>query len=710
MAALLLVSAPVAISADESVLLKPKITQRFATQKATQVLTNWHYKNTKLNDHLSAMVLDQYLEMLDPNRSYFLQGDINVFERHRHSFDDALRHTELAPAFEIFNLYVERVKERINYARQTLDREFDFTVDELYRFDRSEASWSLSEVELNEIWRKRVKNDYLRLRLAGKEEAEIRKMLRERYDNLERRIIELNEDDVFQFFMNAVTQAIEPHTSYLSARSSDNFEISMKLSLEGIGALLDRQTEYTSIARIVPGGPAALDGRLKEDDRVIGVGQGESGKLVDVIGWRLDDVVDLIRGPKGTVVRLEILPEDAGPDGPSEIINLVRNEVKLEEQAAQKQIIEVPRGDEVVKIGIIELPVFYLDFQGRATNKPDYRSSTRDVHRLINEMKEEGVSGIVIDLRNNGGGSLLEATTLTGLFIEQGPVVQVRTTRGKVSLERDDDPDMVWDGPMAVLVNRYSASASEIFAAAIQDYGRGIIIGEPTFGKGTVQNLIDLDDFTPADSARMGQLKLTVAQFFRVNGGSTQNKGVIPDIVFPFAGEAADWGESSLENALPWTEIEATEYQPVDDLSNLFAVVDTRYQNRMKADAEFNYLLTDIEEYNDSADRVTVSLLESKRRQEIDEAKDKRQKRAEERAVRRGEPVPEPVDDIDDDLAGEESEDEEAAAKDDFDLLLNEAARILADVIELKTNLPLFAQELKALKLMPPGHDKDTME
>ncbi|MGH8036012.1 MAG: S41 family peptidase, partial [Lysobacterales bacterium] len=341
-----------------------------------------------------------------------------------------------------------------------------------------------------------VKNDYLRLKLTDQDDAAIGETLGERYANLDRRINELTTEDVFQFFMNAFAQSIEPHTNYLSPRSSENFEISMSLSLEGIGALLGRESEYTTISSIVPGGPADLDGRLKAGDRIMAVGQGKEGKMVDVIGWRVDDVVELIRGHKDTVVRLEVLPEDVSLTSPSSVIDIVRNEVKLEEQAAKSSIIEVPveGSDAVKKIGVIDLPVFYMDFQGRAENRPDYRSSTRDVRRLISELEEQGVVGLVIDLRNNGGGSLLEATTLTGLFIDRGPVVQVRNSNGRISLEEDVEAGMAWNGPMAVLVNRYSASASEIFAAAIQDYGRGLIIGEPTFGKGTVQSLLDLDD------------------------------------------------------------------------------------------------------------------------------------------------------------------------------------------------------------------------
>jgi carboxyl-terminal processing protease len=701
---LLMLAAPVwaSLPAEQPVTLKPSMEQRFASNLATKFLTNWHYKDTRLNDMLSSDILDGYLELLDPNRSYFLASDIEQFERFRKGLDDALRHSDLAPAFEIFNVYTARVTERVEHAHRLLEQPFDFTVEEEYQFDRSENDWAADRSELDEIWRKRVKNDVLRLKLTDKEHDAILETLNERYDNLQRRIVELNSDDIFQFFMNAFAHAIEPHTAYLSPRSSENFEISMRLSLEGIGALLGRETEYTSIQRVVPGGPADKDGRLQAGDRVIGVGQGREGKMVDVIGWRIDDVVDLIRGPKDTVVRLEVLPEDVGIDGPSTIIDIVRNEVKLEEQAAKSEIIEVPGDDgQIIKIGVIDLPVFYLDFNGRALNKPDYRSSTRDVRRLIKEMEAEGVSGLVIDLRNNGGGSLLEATTLTGLFIDQGPVVQVRNSSGRVSTEEDTDPGMAWGGPLAVMVNRYSASASEIFAAAIQDYGRGIVVGETTFGKGTVQSLLDLDDYAPSDSPSIGQLKITMAQFFRVNGGSTQNKGVVPDIQFPSAGDPQEHGERSMENALPWTRIDAAEYRPEGDLSRLLAVADARYQERKSSDPEFGWLLSDIEEYNLEQGKTTVSLLESVRRSEMEEHEALRKQRKQQRGdddslVPEGDLV---MEDGEEETA---ADDEEGATDDDEpDLLLREAARIVADMIELAADGQLLAQEFAIVTQQP---------
>ena len=703
-----------AVDSHEALKLEPDMDQRYASSIATRFLTNYHYKRTRLDDELSSEIFDSYLELLDPNRIYFLAGDIESFERYRTGMDDALRHSDLLSAYEMFNVYAERVQQRIDYARKRVQQPFDFTIDEYYQYDREGEPWAADSAELDELWRKRVKNDYLRLLLTDKEPEAIVQTLNERYQDQERRIHELNNEDVFQFFMNAFAQSIEPHTAYLSPRSSENFEISMKLSLEGIGALLGRENEYTVISSIVPGGPADQDGRLKAGDRITAVGQGNDGKMVDVIGWRIDDVVDLIRGPKDTVVRLDVLPEDASISGPSHVIDIVRNEVKLEEQAAKSEIIDVPVGDgegETVKIGVIDLPVFYLDFNGRAQNLPDYRSSTRDVQRLIGELKEKGVKGIVVDLRNNGGGSLLEATTLTGLFIDKGPVVQVRNSSGRISLEEDTDSGMAWDGPLAVLVNRYSASASEIFAAAIQDYGRGVVIGETTFGKGTVQSLLDLDDYAPSDKPGMGQLKITMAQFFRVNGGSTQNKGVVPDIRFPSAGDPADYGERSLDNALPWTSIDAARFDPSGDLSRLVVVADSRYQGRMAGDQEFDWLLNDIDDFNQHSNEKSVSLLESVGREKMKEAEEKRAQRKEQRDP--GGPLLAKDDllvngpDVEaveatDESEGAEGEDEQAGP----DLLLREAARIVSDMVELESDGDLLEQQFAQISEKSPQQPK----
>ena len=711
LSALLACSAYASVDVEQALKLEPSNDQRKATSIATKFLTNYHYKPTRLDDDLSSQIFDTYLELLDPNRIYFMQPDIDELERYRFRMDDSLRHNDPMSAYEIFSLYSDRVLDRVAYSRERVKQPFDFTIDEEYQYDREDEPWAQNREELDELWRKRVKNDYLRLKLTDKEPDAIVETLTERYDNLERRITELNSDDVFQFFMNAFAASIEPHTSYLSARNSENFEISMSLSLEGIGALLGRENEYTEISRVVPGGPVAKDGRLKAGDRITAVGQGQDGKMVDIIGWRIDDVVELIRGPKDTVVRLQILPEEESVGGPTEIIEIVRDEVKLEEQAATSEIIEVPVDEEtgkVVKVGVIDLPVFYMDFAGRAQNKPDYRSSTRDVRRLIGELEEQGVEGIVIDLRSNGGGSLLEATTLTGLFIDTGPVVQVRNTDGRISVEEDIEPGMAWEGPLAVLVNRYSASASEIFAAAIQDYGRGLVIGETTFGKGTVQSLLDLDDYYISNESRgLGQIKITMAQFFRVNGGSTQNRGVVPDIAFPSWGDPDEYGERAFENALPWTRIDPARYRSAGDLTQLAAVADSRYRDRMEGNQEFEWLLADIDDFNERANETSVSLLESVGRERIEESEAKKKAREEQR---NGGPL---LDDeselahaVDPALGDDpDAEEEEAAEEEDEgpDFLLRESAHIVADMVELGGDLELLKQQFAQLSVKPEG-------
>lgn len=684
--------------------LSPTTEQRFTTRLASRFLTSYHYESEELDDALSEKIFKQYLELLDPNRMYFLASDIEQLDRYRHRLDEALRTAEIEPAFEIFSIYRDRVDQRIAHARAQLGQDFDFSVAEDYQFDRSESPWAVSSAELDEIWRKRVKNDWLGLKLAEREVDDIRETLEGRYENILKRVSEFNSDDVFQFFMNAYASAIEPHSSYLSPRLAENFEISMKLSLDGIGALLSSQNEYVEVAEVVPGGPADLDGRLKSGDRIVGVAQGET-EFVDVVGWRLDDVVDLIRGERETLVRLEILPAETGMKGPSEVINIVRNEVKLEEQAAQASVEEIESEDGTMKIGVIEVPVFYVDFRGRARNEPDYRSSTRDVRRLINELRAEGVEGIVIDLRGNGGGALIEATTMTGLFIDTGPVVQVRDANGRISIEEDREPGMAWDGPLAVLVNRSSASASEIFAAAIQDYGRGIILGEPTFGKGTVQNLFNLDNYLTDDEKKLGQIKLTMAKFFRIDGGSTQLRGVTPDITLPSFGDPEKYGESALDYALAWSSIDETDYQRIADLAPLLPQAREQHLARRQSNKELKKLIEDFDRFRELDDRTSVSLLESERLREREESEARRASSfahaetdetsadanpAGDAGDASGDDVsaqPDSDGNSDSDGNADENDDEnaedQAAETEEPDVLRAEAARILADLIEL---------------------------
>ncbi len=651
--------------------LKPDKRLRQTALIVNGVLQKYHYRKVKLDDALSSRIFDKYLDSCDPNRSFFTQKEIDRLEKYRYKLDEAIATGWLEPAFEIFRLFRRQVDRQVAWALELLEKnQFDFTRKERYRFDREDAPWAKDEAALKDLWRKRVKNDILNLRLAGKAEKEIRKTLRKRYETLRRRVHQFDADDVFQTFINAYTLSIEPHTAYMSPARSENFDISMRLSLQGIGAVLSSKDEYTEVEKIVPGGPADKSGQLKPGDRIIGVAQGRTGKMEDVVGWPLQDVVEKIRGPKGTVVRLNVLPKSAGAQGAAREIAIVRDRIKLEDQAAKSEIIEV----DGKRFGIIELPAFYRDFQAQAAGRKDFRSTTRDVRKLLRKLKKQKVAGVIMDLRDNGGGSLTEAIELTGLFIPHGPVVQVKDSQGRVEVERDTDPDEVYSGPLAVLVNRNSASASEIFAAAIQDYGRGLIIGEPTFGKGTVQTLVDLGQFT-RDKEDIGRLRLTIAQFFRVQGGSTQNKGVVPDVVFPVVADDGKHGERALDNALPWTHIHAVEHLRLGG-ANL-ALLRTRHLQRTKLDPGFAYLREEREALREMEHEKTVSLVEKERRKEWQA----REKRALERRNRlrlaRGLKPLEKLEDEEEEAHGGKEEDPEGIGR----IWQEEAARILADYI-----------------------------
>src|SRR5689334_17184413 len=604
-------------------LLKASASESEAAVWATRFLTHFHYKPTPLDDAMSEQIFKRYLDALDGDRLFFTQADIDKFAPYRITLDDAIYNQDLAAPYAMFNIYEQRVGERVAYARSLLAKGFDFGKDESYVYERDKAPWPKDEAEVNDVWRKRIKNDWLRLKLAGKAEKDIRDTLDKRYANYLDRVRQLNSEDVFQTFMNAYASSIEPHTNYLGPRASENFDIAMRLSLEGIGAVLQRDDDYTAIREIVPGGPAALSGKFKVGDRIVGVGQGTTGPITDVVGWRLDDVVDQIRGAKDTTVRLEVLPVDAGPDGKHVQISLVRKKVAIEEQAAKSSIIEVKDGDAVRHIGVITLPTFYEDFDARRRGDKDYRSATRDVAKLLTELKQKNVDGVLIDLRNDGGGSLSEAIDLTGLFVGHGPVVQVRNAGGRIEEGRNTHTDMVWSGPLAVLVNRNSASASEIFAGAIQDYGRGLIIGENTYGKGTVQNLVDLDQMSQHEKPTFGELKMTIQQFFRVDGESTQLRGVTPDISFPITVDFEQNGEHTYDNALAWTSIPAANYTPTSDLKSIVPMLEARHEARAAKAREWQAFSADISDWRKLRKETTISLNEQARRAERDEQEKK---------------------------------------------------------------------------------------
>lgn len=678
--------------------LVPSEDQGRAALWATRFLTRFHYKRVPLDDAMSARILDRFLKALDGEKLFFLQSDIDTFAAYRNGLDDAIFSQDLKPPFAIYQQFLVRLDERTNYSRGLLAKGFDFDLAETWSFDREHAAWAASTGELDDLWRQRVKNDWLRLKLAGKDEQSIRKTLDKRYRGLHDRASDVDGDDVFQSFMNAYTEEIEPHTNYFSPRTAENFNIQMRLSLEGIGAVLQREDDYTMVRQVVKGGPADKSGKIKVGDRIVGVGQGTNGPIAEVIGWRVDDVVDKIRGKKGSVVRLDVLPGDAGDDAKPTTLTLVRERIKLEDQAAKSSLIESP--DQQHRIGVITLPTFYHDFEAARRGDADSRSSTRDVARLIGELKTQKIAGLVIDLRGNGGGSLTEATDLSGLFIAKGPVVQVRDAQGRVEVEADQDPGIAWNGPLAVLINRESASASEIFAAAMQDYGRALIIGETSFGKGTVQNLLDLDSGAQNETPRFGQLKMTIAQFFRIDGGSTQHRGVVPDVAFPATWDPKDFGESALDNSLPWTKIKPADYRPSGDLHELLPELVARHETRVAKDKEFGWWLEDLADYRKQREQKSLSLREAERRAEREQNDRKREQRKQARIDAGLDEKP--IDATPDDgLQANErpltaSEDDEK--KDDKpDFLLKEAAHVLADAIDLVRTDRRLAERVKSI-------------
>ena len=694
--------------------LSPLQQQSQAAHLSAEVLTRYHYQPIVLDDAMSEKIFDRYLKSLDPERIFFVQADIDRFAKARTQLDDAILKENLNTPFAIFDLYQQRIATRFAYARTLLKQGFDFEQKESYQYEREKASWPKSEDDMRDLWRKRIKNDWLRLKLAGKDDKSIGDTLDKRYNNYLTRIAQLKSDDVFQIFMNAYATSIEPHTNYLGPKASENFDIAMKLSLVGIGAVLQEKDEYTTIRELVPGGPAALSGKLKIGDRIVGIRQGEKGAMTEVLGWRLDDTVALIRGAVDSIVSLDVFPVDAGLDGKHKLVSLTRKKINLEQQAAKKSIINVKNGNATLRIGVISLPTFYQDFSARQKGDKNFKSATRDVSRLLAELKKDKVDSMLIDLRNNGGGSLSEAVELTGLFIDKGPVVQQRNAQGKVIVESDTNAGLAWGGPLGVLINRGSASASEIFAAAMQDYGRGLVIGEPSFGKGTVQTMVNLDQIAHNDKAKFGELKMTIAQFFRINGGTSQLRGVIPDISFPTTSDTESFGESSYDNALPWGQIKAAKYTPAGDLTDLLPMLQARHDARVAQDKDFQYLREDIAEFNMQRKKNLLSLNEAERRKERDaqearlKSREKNggtEKAANEKTIPKGKSKALKLVAFEDDglqanertLTAELTA--EKAQKNAKDVLLNEAVQILGDEIGLlKTNTKL------ATHVLPTSH------
>jgi carboxyl-terminal processing protease len=674
------------IARDDLIALSPlDVHPRTALGIVDQLRHN-HYLKKPLDDQLSSEIFEKYLSMLDGGKVYFLEEDVLALEKHRYLIDDALVRGNLDPAFEIFNLYQERLHQRLEFLLSELNAgltEVDFEVDESIEIDRENANWARDTAELNEIWRKRLKAATLGMKLNGKELEEIEELLTKRYTNRLKQSRQTKSEDAFQLYVNAFASTYDPHTQYFSPRTSQNFNINMSLSLEGIGAVLRNEDEYTSVVELVPAGPADKSGLISPSDRIVSVGQGENGPLIDVVGWRLDDVVELIRGPKGSTVRLEVIP-NATDDDSTKVIQITRNTVKLEEQAAQKKVLELTHNGQTRRIGIINVPTFYVDFKAVQQGDPNFKSTTRDVAALIEQLQTEdgGIDGLIIDLRSNGGGSLQEADSLTGLFIKSGPTVQVKAASRSANVYADTDDMVAWEGPMAVLVDRLSASASEIFAGAIQDYGRGIIIGNQTFGKGTVQTLVPLN---------RGQLKITAAKFYRVSGQSTQHQGILPDIEFPESYDSERIGESSLDDALPWDVIQPAVYPQANQIETLLPELQVRHDTRTADHPEFNYLRSLSERARENGRRTHLSLNESTRTAEKEAEDAWRLGLENELRVAKGDEPVESLDALEELLTAEEEAAEEEEIEEDpaDDPLIAESGKILLDFIGLTHQVAL---------------------
>lgn len=657
--------------------LQPGRDEVIASLNVVELLKRHHYSKPPLDDARSVIIYDSYLKLLDPSRSYFLASDIAEFDKWKTQFDDLLKSGDLNPGFTIYKRYLDRVKSRLDFALAELNKgvdSFDFTAKETLQIDRKDAPWLKTEAELNDLWRKRIKDEVLRLKIAGKEPAKIQELLTKRYKNQLSRLDQTRSEDIFQTYINTFAMSYDPHTNYLSPDNAENFDINMRLSLEGIGAVLQSDNDQVKVVRLVPAGPADKTKQVAPADKIVGVAQGDK-EMVDVIGWRLDEVVKLIRGPKGSVVRLEVIPASNAPnDQTSKIVSITREAVKLEEQAAKKSILNLKQDGKNYKLGVIEIPAFYLDFKAFRAGDPNYKSTTRDVKKLLTELQKEKVDGVIIDLRNNGGGSLQEATELTSLFIDKGPTVLVRNADGKVDVLEDENPGAFYKGPMALLVNRLSASASEIFAGAMQDYHRALIIGGQTFGKGTVQTIQPLNH---------GELKLTLAKFYRVSGQSTQHQGVLPDVAFPSIIDTKEIGESALPEAMPWDTIRPAIKPAADPFKPFIAQLKAEHDARTAKDAEFIFIRDKLALAEKLMSEKTVSLNEAERRAQHADIEAKQLAMENARRQAKGEAPLKEMKKEDEDALPVEPE----KTKPEDDAYLSETGRILLDYLKLNTQV-----------------------
>lgn len=626
------------VKVNGSLNLEPTEQQSTVVKAVASLISSYNYKKVALNDSLSVIIYNRFLKSLDENHTYLLASDIADFDKYKTQLDDNIKEGNLNNVYYIFNVFQKRYAERMNYSLAQLNKDFDFNKDETFTYDREKLPWA-TQAEIDNYWTQRVKYDLINLKLANADMAKNKETLKKRYQTGLSQNDKLQSDDVFQMFMNDFTEAIDPHTNYFNQFNKAQFKMEMSRSLEGIGATLETKNEYISILSLVPGGPADKSHQVNVGDRIVAVAQGKTGEFQDIIGWRIDNAIKLIRGDKGTIVRLKLLPQGKAVSDPTRIVEIVREKIVLKDQLAKKEIRNYQQDGKNVKIGIINIPAFYVDFDAARAGSANYQSTTRDVKLILDSLKQEKVDGIVIDLRSNGGGSLTEAISLTGLFIKTGPVVQVRDIKNEVEVDKDDDPEIAYAGPLAVLVDRFSASASEIFAGAIQDYGRGIVLGTQTYGKGTVQTQIDLDrviasslgnkirsivgnNTTKGNGAAQdyGQLNLTIAKFYRISGGSTQHKGVIPDIKFPSAIPLDKYGEDTDPSALPFDVIAKSEYAKVGDFSTIMPQLTQMHDSRMKNSVIFKNLQQDIEEYKkneaDRTIRLNIDLIKKEREQD----------------------------------------------------------------------------------------------
>jgi carboxyl-terminal processing protease len=650
--------------------IAPTDSQRATARRIGRILEDQHYSHAAIDDKMSDVVYQRYLEFLDGQRSYFLASDISDFNAYRLQFGDMIRTGNIDPAYLIFARFQQRNRERIQHAIALLQTEPDWNLNESFEFDRTHAQWPADQATMDELWRKRVKNDALSLMLTGKSWTDASDVLRKRYERVLKRVDQVSNEDVFENLMNAYARAFDPHSSYFSPRSSEEYRIQMSLNYDGIGASLTLNDDYVTIMNVLEGGPAAVAGTLKINDRVTAVGEGHDGALKDVIGWRLDDVVQLIRGKAGTSVRLQVLPAGAAPGTPEKTLEFTRNKVTLEAQAAHKEVKSIVRDGRTLKVGIITVPGFYQDIAAQNAGDENYRSTTRDVLKLLNQLKAENIDGLVLDLRNDGGGYLPEATALTGLFIDHGPVVQLRDTAGRLEVLDDPETRAAYDGPLAVLVDRLSASASEIFAGAIQDYHRGVILGQTTFGKGTVQSLMPLDRWPQAEGGN-GQLTLTIGKFYRITGESTQHHGVEPDVPLASVLDTKEVGESALESALPWDRIAGVPFKTSAGTSAAppVAALANEEDARAQRDPDYRWLMSDIAAIDSVRGQHSVSLNLKERRDERARIDKERLDRENSRRAAKNLPPFKTVEEL------EKSKDDAA------DVVLDQATQVMADMV-----------------------------